>query len=68
MKAEDPDGDPIIFTLKTGPKGMDIDKDTGLLRWEVRKGDQGTHPIEIEASDRDGAKSFQRYTLDIQFR
>ena len=68
VKAEDPDSDPIIFTLKTGPKGMDLDRETGILHWEIQKGDQGTHPIEIEASDSEGAKSFQRYTLDIQFR
>lgn len=68
VKAEDPDGDPIIFTLKTGPKGMDLDRETGILHWEIQKGDKGTHPIEIEASDSEGAKSFQRYTLDIQFR
>ncbi len=35
VKAEDPDSDPIIFTLKTGPKGMNLDKETGLLRWEI---------------------------------
>jgi hypothetical protein len=68
VKAEDPDSDPIIFTLKTGPKGMNLDKETGLLRWEIREGDQGAQLIEIEASDSEGAKSFQRYTLDIQFR
>ena len=68
VKAADPDSDPIIFTLRTAPKGMDLDKETGLLRWEIRKGDQGAQLIEIEASDSEGAKSFQRYTLDIQFR
>jgi len=68
VKADDPDNDPIIFTLRSTPKGMEIDKETGLIRWEVRKGDQGTQSIEIEASDSEGAKSFQRYTLSIEFR
>lgn len=63
-----PDNDPIIFALKTAPKGMEIDRETGLIRWEIRNGDQGTHPIEIEASDSEGAKSFQRYTLAVEFR
>jgi hypothetical protein len=63
-----PDNDPIVFTLKTAPKGMEIDRETGLIRWEIRKGDQGTHPIEIEASDGEGAKCFQRYTLSVEFR
>ncbi len=66
--ANDPDHDPVIFTLKSAPKGMEINKETGLIRWEIQKGDQGTQAIEIEASDTEGAKSFQRYTLSIQFR
>lgn len=68
VKAEDPDGDPILFSLKTAPKGMTINKETGLIQWEVSKGDRGDHLIEIEATDPEGAKGFQRYTLDIQFR
>jgi hypothetical protein len=68
VTASDPDNDPIIFALKTAPKGMEIDKGTGLIRWEIRKGDQGTPLIEIEVSDSEGAKSFQKYTLSIQVR
>jgi hypothetical protein len=68
VKANDPDRDPVIFTLKTGPKGMAIDKDTGLIRWEIRKEDKGTYSIEIEASDPEGAKSTQRFTLTVGFK
>ncbi len=68
VKAEDPDNDPIIFALRTSPKGMTINKETGLIQWQVSKPDRGDHLIEIEASDPDGAKSLQRYTLTIEFR
>ena len=68
VKAEDPDDDPILFTLKTAPKGMEINKETGLIRWEIHKEHQGTQSIEIEASDREGAKSIQKYTLSIDVR
>jgi hypothetical protein len=68
VKANDPDDDPILFTLKAAPKGMEINKETGLIRWEVQKGDQGAQLIEIEASDGEGAKCFQRYTLSVEFR
>ena len=68
VKTEDPDNDPIIFVLKTAPKGMVINKETGLIKWEVSKGDRGHHLIEIEATDPEGAKSFQRYTLTIEVR
>jgi hypothetical protein len=68
VKADDPDNDPITFTLKSAPKGMEIEKETGLIRWVIRKEDRGVHSIEIEASDNAGAKSLQRYTLTIEFR
>jgi hypothetical protein len=54
--------------LKTAPKGMEIDKETGLIRWEIEKWDQGSHLIEIEATDPEGAKSFQRFTLSFEFK
>jgi hypothetical protein len=68
VKAYDPDNEPISFALKSGPKGMEIDKDTGLIRWAIRSQDRGTHSIEIEASDKEGAKSFQRFVLNIEIR
>ncbi len=68
VTATDPDHDPITFTLKSGPKGMIIDKNTGLLQWEIKKEGKGTHPIEIEALDNEGAKSIQRFTLTVDFR
>jgi len=68
VKANDPDSDPIVFSLKKGPKGMEIDQKTGLIRWEIRKVAKGVHTIEIEASDNEEARSFQRYTLTVDFR
>ena len=68
VKTNDPDNDSLTFTLKSGPKGMEMDKKTGLIRWEIRKEDKGNHSVEIEASDDAGAKSIQRYTLTINFR
>ena len=68
VTAHDPDKDPITFTLKSGPKGMAIDRGTGLIQWEIKKEDKGTYPIEIEVSDSEGAKGIQRYTLTIDFK
>jgi len=68
VKANDPDNDPITFALKSGPKGMGIDPKLGLLQWQIHKEDKGTHSIEIEVSDSEGAKSSQQYTLAIEVR
>ena len=68
VTANDPDSDPVLFALKTAPKGMEIDKETGFIRWEIQKGNQGKQLIEIEASDSEGAKSFQQFTLSVEVR
>jgi hypothetical protein len=68
VQANDPDDDPILFTLKSAPKGMGINKETGLLLWEIHKGDHGAQLVEIEASDSEGAKSIQKYTLSVSSR
>jgi hypothetical protein len=68
VKANDPDNDPITFSLKSGPKGMKIDQKTGLIQWEIQKEDKGTHSIEIEVRDNEGATSYQRYTLVVEVR
>jgi hypothetical protein len=68
VKAYDPDDDPISFNLKSAPNGMEIDQKTGLVRWTIQSRDRGTHSIEIEASDQEGAKSFQHFVLTVEFR
>jgi hypothetical protein len=68
VRATDPDDDPITFTLKSAPKGMVINRSTGLIRWDIQKEDKGNHLVEIEASDDAGAKSMQRYTLGVDFK
>jgi hypothetical protein len=68
VRANDPDNDPITFALKSGPKGMGIDPTSGLLQWQIRKEDKGTHSIEIEVSDNEGARSYQQYSLAIEVR
>ena len=68
VKAEDPDHDPISFALRAHPKGMVIDAKTGVIRWEVGKGDKGNHSVEIEASDPEGAFSVQRFSLKVDVR
>jgi hypothetical protein len=68
VKAYDLDNDPIFFNLNSGPKGMEIEKETGLVRWTIQWKDRGTHSIEVEASDQEGAKSFQRFVLNVEIR
>lgn len=63
--AEDPDGDPVEYTLKNAPKGMVIEPATGLITWNFDKKDAGEYKIEIIATDPEGAKANQILTLTI---
>ncbi len=68
VKADDPDHDTITYILKLRPKGMEIDKNTGLIHWEIRKEDKGNQSVEVEASDNDGGKATQRFLLTVDFK
>ena len=64
--AQDPDGDPITFSLSpSSPQGITIDPQTGLIQWKIGRNDAGTHTIEIIAADGDEGRCTQKYTLTI---
>lgn len=65
VKAEDPDGDPIGFTLKNAPKGMSIEPATGTITWGFNEKDAGEYKVEIIASDPDGGKAIQILNLNV---
>ncbi len=68
VKVHQVDQGRLTFVLKSGPAGMTIGKDTGLIQWGVKKEDKGTYPVEIEVSDDEGAKSIQKYELTVDYK
>jgi hypothetical protein len=66
VRAEDPDGDPLDFTLRNAPPGMTIEPATGLIVWEFDERDAGTYTVTIVVSDSEGAKASQELTLSIE--
>ncbi len=65
VTAEDPDGDPITFSLVSAPSGMTIDSKTGMISWPITPESSGDHEVEVAAQDQDGLKTTQKYTLSI---
>lgn len=49
MWAVDPDGDPITYSLVTGPKGMTVSG--GRISWRPAAGDTGLQTITVQAWD-----------------
>ncbi|MEM1108240.1 MAG: putative Ig domain-containing protein [Planctomycetota bacterium] len=66
-EAEDPDGDPLVYTLDSGPAGASIDRETGRFVWRPAPGisaDQ-TFQAQITATDPYGASATQ--VIELRF-
>lgn len=64
-RAEDPDGEPVHYSLAEAPEGMTIDADSGLVRWNLEDAPAGEHRIRIRAVDTEGLEAFQEFTLTL---
>src|SRR5262249_6635899 len=49
--ATDPDGDPLTFSVVSGPTGLAVDATSGTVRWTPTASQVGTHPITLQVSD-----------------
>lgn len=65
VRATDPDGDALQFSLEHAPPEMSIDADSGRIEWQVPVDLTGNFRIRVVVSDRD-AKGFQEFTLNLQ--
>ncbi len=63
IKAMDPDGDTLKYSLEVSPKDMTIDPTTGLINWRVPREFKGD--VEVIAVVDDGHGGIARYTLKI---
>ena len=66
LSATDPDGDPITYSLKTGPEGMTVDQATGRVSWTVPPGFLGPVSYTVGASDNSGGETTQTINFRIQ--
>ena len=61
--AEDPDGDPLTYTLVSGPSGCSLSGAT--LTWQVAESDLGkTSEIVVRIADDDGASTMLKLSLN----
>ncbi len=66
VEAVDPDGDPLTYSLVTGPSGMGIDPDTGLVTWDVTSTDLGQHDVTVRVDDDGGLFDTQSFTITVE--
>jgi hypothetical protein len=65
IKASDPDGDVLTYSLKVAPAGMTINSSTGLIQWNIPQDLNKKIPITVSVTDGNGGESSQSLTLDI---
>ena len=65
VRASDPDGDTLQYSLKEGPPGMTIDQNTGSINWDVLPEMVGNIPFAVEVSDGAGGSATARFSVTI---
>lgn len=68
VKASDPDGDTLTYSLQSPPDGMTIDSSTGLLKWIVPQEFSGIKGVSVVASDGNGGTANYSIEISIQSR
>jgi hypothetical protein len=65
VKAVDPDGGSLTYSLIDAPKGMSINNDTGMIYWQVKAEDYGKYNIKVKISNSNGAEILYPLNIDI---
>jgi RHS repeat-associated protein len=66
VRADDPENDPLKFSLLASPQGMTIDATTGLIRWSPAAGTAGsTARVVIAVGDGQGNQATQSFDLKV---
>ena len=65
VRATDPDGDALTFSLTNAPDGMTIDPDSGQIRWTASPTQIGTFTPSVTVSDGNGGSDSQPIPLTV---
>ena len=66
VKATDPDGDELTYTLKESPDGMTIDPKKGFIQWKVPPDFTGTSSHTVSVTDGHGGETTGTFVIEIQ--
>jgi hypothetical protein len=64
--ALDTDGDPLTFSVVSGPMGLTIDGSSGLVQWTPTADELGTNAVSLQVSDGRGGTATQAYSILVQ--
>ncbi|MEZ6048638.1 MAG: putative Ig domain-containing protein [Planctomycetaceae bacterium] len=65
--AVDPDNDTLTYSLISGPTGLTIDRDTGLITWTTSLSDANSYEsVTIQAEDPYGGQTTQEFVIHVR--
>ncbi|MCA9207114.1 MAG: hypothetical protein KDA55_02110, partial [Planctomycetales bacterium] len=64
VRASDPDGDPLSYSLTTAPAGMTIDR-LGRILWQSSVADTAPQPVTVVVTDDRGQSDSQSFTINM---
>ncbi|MEC4668722.1 MAG: putative Ig domain-containing protein, partial [Nitrospirota bacterium] len=65
VTAQDPEGDPLTYSLETAPPGMTINEKTGQIQWQVTPDLTGPQEVRVVVNDGQDGSSFQDFALTL---
>lgn len=64
--AEDPENDPVTFSLESAPPGMTIDEQSGRIQWSVPTALSGSFRVKVVAKDNRNAWASQEFEISLK--
>ncbi|MEM8734448.1 MAG: putative Ig domain-containing protein, partial [Planctomycetota bacterium] len=65
LKALDPEGHTLEYELVSGPDGMQLGRNSGVLSWTPSNDQLGTHPVQVRAADPFGGVTSQSFHITV---
>src|SRR5262249_11787478 len=66
LRAKDPEGDPLVWDIRTGLRGMSIDAALGTIRWDPEADQVGAAEVVVEVVDGQGGRATQHFTVAVR--
>ena len=63
--ATDADEDTLNYEILSGPAGLTIDSESGLINWQTTEQDIANHAITVRVSDSRGGEDVQTFNLSV---
>ncbi len=67
VEAVDADGDSLTYALIEAPPGMHLEKESGLLNWDLSDWPEGLFVVTVVVSDGFGGEDRQQFTMNPTF-